>query len=122
MRIRDLWGVLTMDLVRDPRRASAADLARVTAAAYSGMVGTTTGNPSSCETCRRAELGTWGRAKEDAASIVFGPSPQALRASAFAPLHALGGSWYERHKRAYIETGDPVHLTRMLRHVTTEES
>lgn len=74
-----------------------------------------------CELCRRAEMTPFRRLRED----LFGrrPSPgDLIRHSMELYRAALGaGGWatdYERHRDAWVETGDLAELGRMLRHVT----
>ena len=77
-----------------------------------------------CELCRRAELKPLERLQENILSLILGTSPSAIeiyRHSMETFTRAVLGNTpvtdYERHRAAYIETGDVQELARMLRHV-----
>lgn len=73
-----------------------------------------------CEKCRWTELTMWQRIVE---TLTTSNTQRTLRAIGEAQRGALrvalGGvqSDYERHRQAWIETGDYMELQRMLRHV-----
>ena len=81
---------------------------------------------TSCETCRRHELTTIERIREDlrAAIKLFIPrrtsAADILQGFPSLTRAAMGRetlTHYDRHKIAYERDGDPLELTRMLRHV-----
>jgi len=75
-----------------------------------------------CPLCWRAES-TWLRwSARRLGELLNPPSTTARIVSGMAQSFSvmLGGpvTWYDRHRAAYVETGDGAELARMLRHVT----
>jgi len=71
-----------------------------------------------CPVCWRAEASWKDRLIKAALDRLDPPSPfQGIGAMLAAAMGVPGATWYERHRDAYAETGDPAELTRMLRHV-----
>lgn len=78
-----------------------------------------------CELCRRAELKPLERLQENILSFMLlrtGPSAiEVYRHSMEGAMRIILGETpitdYERHRQAYVETGDVQELARMLRHV-----
>jgi hypothetical protein len=74
-----------------------------------------------CESCRRFELTSWQRLKEDIRSALFRPNTVAdyVRSSSMM-ISALTGTRQltalEMHRERWIQTGDEAELIRMLRH------
>jgi hypothetical protein len=80
-----------------------------------------------CADCERAEQTPSRRLLGAAArAIQPRPSPAMTAAAGMAATTRalLGGppppSLYEQHREAYVRTGDPAELERMLRHVTAD--
>lgn len=82
---------------------------------------------TSCEQCRRTELTPWGRLREDLLGVLGLDAGAGARRTTIALQHharmiavaygAPAKTAYDRHRDEYERTGDPVELTRMLRHV-----
>lgn len=77
-----------------------------------------------CELCRRAELTPRQRLRENVMALVgLGRRPTIFdvmgHASEGMLRAAMGGAvtTYDRHRDAYVRTGDLAELQRMLRHV-----
>lgn len=77
-----------------------------------------------CELCRRAELTPRQRLRENVLALIgLGRRPTIYdimrHSSQGMMLAAMGGAvtTYDRHRDAYVRTGDPAELQRMLRHV-----
>lgn len=71
-----------------------------------------------CDCCWRAEAPRLLRVQESFARL-FRHENQ-FASVGLVMLAALGGktgTWYDRHRTDYVQTGDPRHLARMLRHV-----
>ena len=80
--------------------------------------------PTRCEQCRRAELTPWERLREDLLAVLGLGGPRTLdRAMRHFGSYAYIAAGlpvptdYDRHRAEYERTGDPLELTRMLRHV-----
>lgn len=90
--------------------------------------------PSECDTCRRIEQSFWANLKEDLGTLRRRLLPtagemigEAMQGQANL-LQALAGriDWwkvnpYVKHKQLFEKTGDPIELTRMLRHVKIDD-
>lgn len=82
-----------------------------------------------CEQCRRTELRWWERLREDWFPARESPI-SAMASTVASTINALSGTdeWfevltpYELHYSAWIESGDPEELTRMLRHVQPSDT
>ncbi len=82
-----------------------------------------------CPACRRAESTPLARALDAAAAaaalLLARPGPPDLFAGAADVIAVMAGglprrrrTWYARHRDAWVRTGDPAELARMVRHVT----
>ena len=75
-----------------------------------------------CPECWRAEASTLQRAMRALGDLIDRPTGSAAVIAAFgrSMAAALGGherTWYDRHRAAFIASGDRAELDRMARHV-----
>lgn len=96
------------------RPAPAAALGTPLAGLRGALLGTEP--DTTCTSCREAETRPLRRALQQ----LRGPDPGAAFRTATVDtwLAYSGRTWYHRHRDAYVATGDPLELERMLRHVT----
>lgn len=84
-------------------------------------------DPTECPVCWRAETPLPRRILSDVRDLLRPRQTNPFGGSARL-IHAFLGTgpaeretWYERHHRAYVETGDETELARMRRHVIERE-